>query len=85
MSHKADRERAESGEIFRNGRLWKKEDWYAIHPTQQMRAEQQAVVSDAVKDEMATKFTLTNYICTKCNREHRVGSKIYEQHTQYKA
>ena len=56
MSGRKDRERAESGMIFRDGKLWKKEDWYALHPTKQMLKERQDKVDLAVNVEMSRKF-----------------------------
>jgi len=32
MSRRKDRERAESGTIFRDGKLVKKAEWYKTHP-----------------------------------------------------
>jgi len=57
MSKARDRARAESGLIFRDGKLWRKEDWYALHPTREMLAERQAQVDLAVLEEMAKKET----------------------------
>ena len=57
MSKKKDKERAESGLIFRDGKYWKKEDWYAIHPTNEMRRQQQDKVDSAVAIEMRRKFS----------------------------
>jgi len=34
-----DRARAESGLIFRDGKLVNKEDWYMAHPTREMLAQ----------------------------------------------
>jgi len=82
MSKAKDRARAESGLIYRNGSLVRKEDWYAAHPTRQMLAERQAAVKDAVGAEMASKFTKA-YTCTKCNRTHKPGSKVFEQHRSH--
>lgn len=79
MSRSKDRERAESGLIYRSGSLVNKEQWYAANPTKQMLAERQAVVADAVKQEMAAKFEQP-YHCQKCNRTHKPGSKIYKEH-----
>jgi uncharacterized Zn ribbon protein len=40
MSNRKNRERAEAGWIFRDGRLVRKEEWYAAHPTREMLAEE---------------------------------------------
>jgi len=42
MSRARDRQRAENGSIWRDGKLVKKEEYYASHPTREMRAEQEA-------------------------------------------
>ena len=55
MSKAKDRARAESGLIFRDGGLVKKEDWYAAHPTREMLKERQAGVDKAVSDMMLAK------------------------------
>jgi hypothetical protein len=56
MSGRKDRERAESGLIFRDGHLVRKEDWYKTHPTREMLAKQQVVVDAGVRTEMAKLF-----------------------------
>jgi len=55
MSRRKDRERAESGIIFRDGKYQKKEDWYKLHPTKAMKARQQEEVDKAVAQMMAKK------------------------------
>jgi hypothetical protein len=94
MSHKADRIRAESGIIFRNGKLVNKEEWYKSHPTKQM---QRQTVRSAVKDELAKKFVIVKpenlitippvvpnrYYCTACRRYHVQTSKIGSEHTNF--
>jgi len=55
MSKAKDRARAESGLIFRDGKLVNKEEWYAAHPTREMLAQQQAGVDKAVSDIMLAK------------------------------
>ena len=55
MSKAKDRARAESGLIFRDGGLVKKEDWYAAHPTREMLKERQAGVDKAVSEMMLAK------------------------------
>jgi len=82
MSKKADRERAESGWIWRDGQLVSKEDWYAAHPTREMLAERQAQVDRAIAEEMA-KPTIKSYFCTKCNRKHNAGSKVFKEHWDF--
>jgi len=82
MSKARDRARAESGLIFRDGKLWKKEDWYAAHPTREMLAERQAQVDKAVAEEMAKKST-KSYFCKKCNRKHNAGSKVFQEHWDF--
>ena len=81
MSKKADRARAESGIIFRDGQLVRKEEWYAAHPTRQMLQERQAGVDEAVAEIMATKNNAP-YFCTKCNCRHIKG-KLYNSHLIY--
>lgn len=92
MSGRKDRERAESGLIFRDGHLVRKEDWYKIHPTREMLAQQQTVVDAAVKDAVQKIVHPDKlievpeeqpYFCSKCQRTHRVGTKIYEQHIEH--
>lgn len=95
MSKAKDRARAESGLIFRDGSLHKKEDWYAAHPTREMLAERQAGVDAAVTDLMAKKerkgkqFEKAStegkfsYYCQKCNRRHTEGSQICEKHRKF--
>ncbi len=55
MSNRKNRERAEAGWIFRDGRLVRKEEWYAAHPTREMLAERQKKVDEAVRQEMLKK------------------------------
>lgn len=98
MSKAKDRARAESGIIFRNGSMVNREEWYAAHPTKQMRAETQAKVKVAVKAEMARKKLESDavkecelaapqgltYFCTKCLKYHRQpNSAIYKAHTEF--
>ena len=82
MSEAKDRARAESGLIFRDGKLWKKEDWYAAHPTREMLAERQAQVDKAVAEEMAEP-AIKSYFCTKCNRKYYAGSKVFQEHWDF--
>jgi hypothetical protein len=88
MSHKQDRERAESGIIFRDGKLVNKEEWYKAHPTREMRLATLKVVKAAVEEEMAKKtvkseFKPAPYLCEKCSRTHNPGTKVYEAHRQF--
>jgi len=89
MSKRADRERAESGIIFRNGKLVSKEEWYKTHPTRQMRVAQQAKVDVAVKDELVKilpkkEVVVPNrYYCTSCRRYHTKKSKIGSEHVNF--
>jgi exopolysaccharide biosynthesis protein len=55
MSRRKDRERAESGLIFRDGHLVRKEDWYKTHPTAEMKREQQSTVDKAVAEHFRQK------------------------------
>ena len=84
MSKAKDRARAELGLIFREGRLWSKEEWYALHPNKQMLAEQQSIVKGAVATELDKKFSQEDkpYFCTKCGRNHKPGSKVYQAHKE---
>ena len=80
MSKRKDRERAESGLIFRNGRLWNKEEWYAIHPTRGMVNATKERVAMAVDTELKKKFAAEPYHCTRCGHVHRPDTKIYLTH-----
>jgi len=82
MSKAKDRARAELGIIHRDGKLVNKEEWYKAHPTKQMLAERQVGVDSAVQAEMAAKFG-DSYLCSKCNRKHKAGTKVYEQHKEF--
>jgi hypothetical protein len=95
MSRRKDRERAESGIIFRDGHYVNKDEWYAAHPTRQMLAERQAKVDEAVTQEMAAKRLTPkqereaagappfDYWCSKCKHPHKYGSKVHEQHQDH--
>ena len=96
MSKRKDRERAESGIIHRDGKLVRKEEWYASHPTREMLKERQAGVDKFVAEEMAKKLDFKDqsavmaeagvkfsYFCSKCNHRHTEGSKICTDHRQY--
>jgi len=74
MSKRDDRARAELGLIFRDGHVWKKKDWYKLHPTPEILA---------AKVELADVFETTAYYCYKCMRKHRAGSKVYEAHREH--
>jgi len=81
MSRAKDIARARSGIIFRDGSYVNKEDWYAAHPTREMKRQQQANVNAAVAEVMATKPG-NPYFCTKCNCRHIKG-KVYNSHLVY--
>jgi hypothetical protein len=96
MSRSKDRARAESGIIFRDGQLVRKEEWYAAHPTREMKAQTQAQVDDAVAELMAEKelrkgkqFRTAaangkfSYFCSKCNHRHTEGTKICTDHRSF--
>ena len=90
MSKRLDRERAESGLIFRDGKLVSKEEWYKSHPTREMQAQQQKKVDSAVVAEMTAKFQKPEvpaiprrYYCTACRRYHSRDSKIGSEHTNF--
>jgi len=53
MSKRKDRERAESGLIFRNGKLMSKEEWAILNPTSEEVATRQNGVDTAVADHLA--------------------------------
>ena len=84
MSKAKDRARAESGKIWRNGKLWDKEEWYALHPNKQSLARQRAEVRAAVNAELDKKFKQEDkpYFCTKCGRKHRPGTKVWHEHKE---
>jgi len=84
MSKRKDRERAKSGIIFRDGKLWKKEDWYAIHPTREMVNATKERVGMAVDSELQKKFGDQPYNCSKCGHSHRPGTIIYREHLEFK-
>ena len=81
MSKAKDRARAELGTIFRDGKLVNKEDWYKVHPTREMKQQQQNLVDEAVAKVKATKNNAP-YFCTKCNCRHIKG-KLYNKHLIY--
>lgn len=85
MSHKKDRERAESGLIFRDGQLWQKDEWYALHPTRAMiaqkEAEKKAEIWASRRPDLVT-ATDEPYFCTKCNKRHIKG-KLFEAHREF--
>lgn len=99
MSKAKDRARAESGRIFRDGKLVNKEDWYSANPT---RKQRQAKVDKAVAQTMADKFDpkdtsaviaeaslptkseLGNrYYCTACRKYHMKTSKVGSEHVSF--
>jgi len=52
MSNRTARARAESGLILRGGHLVDRDEWYAAHPTPEMKRDTQARVDRAVREEM---------------------------------
>ena len=85
---KKDRERYEkTGMVFRDGHLVNKEEWEREHPKKsqivQQKEEEKKKVKAAVTAELESRFE-TPYHCSKCNRTHKVGSKIHHSHLQYK-
>lgn len=80
MSKAKDRARAKLGYIFRDGKLRNKEKWYALHPTREMRVTAQAKVNAAMAAELEGKFKDKPYLCSRCGRTHRPGSKVYADH-----
>ena len=84
MSKRKDRERAESGLIFRDGRLWKREEWEALHPTREMVKNTQEGVNMALDSELQKKFGDQPYKCSKCGRTHKPGTAIYSEHLKFK-
>jgi hypothetical protein len=92
MSKRIDRERAESGMVFRSGRLVNKEEWNAAHPTATQKAETQKSVDAAVEKMMLEKQAPTQttpkevphrYYCVNCGRYHTQDSKVGKEHTNY--
>jgi len=81
MRKAKDRARAKSGIIFRDGSYVSKEEWYAAHPTREMRLQQQVSVDEAVAEMVATKPNAP-YFCAKCNCRHIKG-KVYNSHLVY--
>lgn len=79
MSKRKDRERAKSGSIFRDGRLWDAEEWYAAHPTREVlvaRHDQQKVeVKNAIEEAQAFAKIPNRYYCTLCRKTHIKTSK----------
>ena len=74
MSKAKDRARAQSGQIFRDGRLWAREEWEKLHPR---------VVLEPCPYPVGTRKEPMPYYCGKCKRTHRVGTKVYVDHEQY--
>lgn len=54
MSKRKDRERAESGLIFRNGKLRTKEEWAILNPSPEDQAARQEAVDQAVTAHLAS-------------------------------
>jgi hypothetical protein len=94
MSRAKDRARAESGIIFRDGKLVRKEEWYAAHPTREMIAAQQAQVDAEidryrVEESIARQTAIRResaphrYYCTACRKYHTQSSKVGKEHTNF--
>ena len=82
MSHKRDIERAKSGTIFRDGKLWSKKDWDTLHPSKQSVAKQQSTALVKVDTELEGESAEKPYFCAKCKRTHKPGSKVYQAHRE---
>lgn len=90
MSRRKDRARAQSGTIFRDGKLVNAEEWYVAHPTRETLAKRQAEVDEAIaemkrhettpEEHKAAGAPPFDYFCTKCEHTHKHGSKIHENH-----
>lgn len=80
MSKAKDRARAESGRIFRDGKLWNREDWVKLHPSPPVVPAQFPRGSRAPLEVVSKPPA---YYCDKCKHPHKLGSKIYEAHEQY--
>lgn len=89
MSKLKDRQRAESGLIFRDGGLVDKDEYLKAHPTPAMRAVTQREVDVALEREFMVRKRVAHvdadaaslpYFCSRCNRNHKPGSKIYTAH-----
>ena len=93
MSKSKNRARAQSGIIFRNGKLWDAKEW-------EKSPDNKKAVKETIKEaarEAATDFLEANkaplqetkvlapYFCTRCNRQHKPGSQVYTAHTDHAA
>lgn len=78
MSRAKDRARAEAGMVYRDGKLVNKEEWAASHPRVGACAVKPESPPDVCEEE-----SRSVYFCSKCNRNHRPGSGVYEQHRSY--
>lgn len=74
MSKAKDRARAKLGQIFRDGRLWAREEWERLHPSNS--------VPTPCHFPVGTREEPMPYYCGKCKRTHRVGTKVYEAHSK---
>lgn len=70
MSRAKDRARAEAGMVYRSGRLVSKAECAVPHTPE--------LTPDVCKEEPGSV-----YFCSKCNRNHRPGSGVYEWHRSY--
>jgi hypothetical protein len=82
MSRRKDRERAELGLIFREGKLRRKDEWYAEHPTREMMLAKTLIIEPEAKQMLALASEGNPYYCGKCNRQHIKGA-VYEAHKKY--
>lgn len=82
MSHKQDRIRAQSGTIFRDGKLRNKAEWDTLHPCKQGVADHQCTALITRDTEVEVESTEKPYQCAKCKRTHKPGSKVYQAHKE---
>jgi predicted transglutaminase-like protease len=83
MSRRKNIERGKSGIIFRDGKLWQKEDWYALHPSREMIAQREAEDKKKILDQRLPVNIPTTYYCTACRKNHRKPSKPWKEHTNF--
>lgn len=95
MSKSKNRARAQSGIIFRNGKLWDAKEWEKSPENKKIYRE---ALKEAAREEAAdfleankaplqeTKISVAApYFCTRCNRQHKPGSQVYTAHTNHAA
>ena len=83
MSKAKDRARAESGLIFRDGKLVNKDEWYAAHPTKEMLWAMRQPTPQEVEAAGIPPFIPNRYYCTACRRHHVLTSKVGKEHTNF--